>query len=404
MTDAIFENLVSSSTYFWRVRYRNQNLEWSPWSTSTSFHIEGGTSRDTISSNLLLNGGAEDGVNGWTGDVESLENAECNSILPFEGSHNFGVGGICANESTYGQAYQSIDLSTFEDQIDADTTAVTLIGYMRNFNGSDVPEMYLELYAGTQLVSTSPIKAGNTATWTQYQSTVHVPIGTDSCVVFLTGTRNAGSDNDSYFDELATFVIKDVSCPTCIGDSNTDLDNDGYCSDVDCNDDDSTIYPGAIDKCDGVDRNCDGLSIDSDTVWWTGQGDGTTWEDGKNWDQQTIPLACQHVVIESNAIVLLSTPQQCLSITVTEASTLTIDLKGILLADGEGDDSSPTMIVDGAIQNYGRCIIRNAEEYAITVSGVLINEGILSTATNIQNAVIVQQGGLFSSEGVTVIK
>jgi hypothetical protein len=36
-----------------------------------------------------------------------------------------------------------------------------------------------------------------------------------------------------------------------------DNDSDGHCSDVDCNDDDILVYPGANEMCDQVDNDCD---------------------------------------------------------------------------------------------------------------------------------------------------
>ncbi len=50
----------------------------------------------------------------------------------------------------------------------------------------------------------------------------------------------------------------------------TDADGDGFAQEVDCNDADAAVYPGADEHCDGADEDCDGV-VDEDPV------DGTTW-------------------------------------------------------------------------------------------------------------------------------
>ncbi len=61
-----------------------------------------------------------------------------------------------------------------------------------------------------------------------------------------------------------------------------DLDGDGYGSDVDCDDDDPAVHPGATELCNGVDDDCDGYiddadpSVDGGQAWYE-DGDGDGW-------------------------------------------------------------------------------------------------------------------------------
>ena len=63
----------------------------------------------------------------------------------------------------------------------------------------------------------------------------------------------------------------------------SDVDGDGYAADVDCDDQNAAIHPGAAEVCDGIDNDCDGLQDDADdslealsatTFWKDADGDG----------------------------------------------------------------------------------------------------------------------------------
>lgn len=53
-----------------------------------------------------------------------------------------------------------------------------------------------------------------------------------------------------------------------------DRDNDGFPSDVDCNDADASVYPGAREVCDGIDNNCDGVADEGCDPAADSDGDG----------------------------------------------------------------------------------------------------------------------------------
>ncbi|MDP6909035.1 MAG: FN3 domain-containing metallophosphoesterase family protein, partial [Flavobacteriales bacterium] len=64
MVDEEVTSLLPNTTYYWRVRYRDRSLAWSPWSDEVMFQ----TTISNLTANLLQNGGAEDGTNNWVED------------------------------------------------------------------------------------------------------------------------------------------------------------------------------------------------------------------------------------------------------------------------------------------------------------------------------------------------
>lgn len=76
-------------------------------------------------------------------------------------------------------------------------------------------------------------------------SGAHTETGEDS---------DSGGDSDSGVDT-------DTGGDTDTGEVLVDADGDSYLSDVDCDDNDSTIWPGAEEWCDAKDQDCDGDTL-----------------------------------------------------------------------------------------------------------------------------------------------
>ena len=76
------------------------------------------------------------------------------------------------------------------------------------------------------------------------------------------------NDGDGYIDYPAdtdcTSLYHTPEAPAYV-----DNDGDGYNSDVDCNDNDASVHPGAFELCNGVDDDCSMDTADGvDESWY----------------------------------------------------------------------------------------------------------------------------------------
>ena len=96
-------------------------------------------------------------------------------------------------------------------------------GYLSDWGGSDYPEMTIAFIDenGYEIDRADNIGTYN-AFWTLFSNDYQIPFGTESIQMILMGTRYAGDDNDSYFDELFLKIWQDASCLNLLGDLNDD--------------------------------------------------------------------------------------------------------------------------------------------------------------------------------------
>ena len=213
--------LNGNTSYCWQVRYRDTSLGWSNWSEPVLFE----TGESQYSENMLLNPGGEQGTLGWTvteGYMESLEAYMCDGIAPHSGNYYFIVGALC-NTVSYSEAYQEVDISEYIDCIDQNLAYANYGGYLSDWGGSDYPEMTISFIGenGNVLYQPEPFGTYNPF-WTLFSEEYQVPAGTRFIQIILMGTRYAGDDNDSYFDDLFLRVWQDYDCLLLLGDLNED--------------------------------------------------------------------------------------------------------------------------------------------------------------------------------------
>ena len=277
--DEVVGDLDPGTDYCWRVRQRDRSLAWSEWSPATPFR----TGDSVLGDNLLVNPGAEDGDTGWSaveGALEVLTDGECGGISPHAGDHYFAVGGVC-EDGEYGEALQQVDVSAHADAIDAGEVAIRFGGMLSTWGGDDHPEVEVVFrdVDGNELGRTGRVGTFN-SDWIEVAGYATVPTITRTLDLVLFGTRNAGQDNDSYFDDLHLYLDDSGALQGCIEPppypfEDEEVDCEGDAADDDSagddddsvgDDDDTTVEPGDDDDGDGG-CECD-AGRRSGKCWW----------------------------------------------------------------------------------------------------------------------------------------
>jgi hypothetical protein len=393
--------LSPGQTYYGRVRYRDNYLRWSPWSDTRIFY----TRNASTTPNLLSNAGAEDGIVNWNGHIESLTSDQCGSVPVYQGDRFFAVGGVCFNEQSVGLADQVVNVFAYSTQIDNGELQALFGGYLRAWvANNDSPQLSLEfINSAGQVLLATPFIGNNSGQWLLVQQMVAVPPFTRRIKFHLKGTRNAGTDNDSYFDELFLKLTTSSPCPPCIGNSGIDADQDGICSDLDCDDQNAEKYPGAAEWCDGVDNNCDGKTDAGNSVIWTGNGDGLRWEDPLNWNQNMVPLPCQHVIIQLQDSITVESYTAVKSLLLGSQAKCKILQNARMVIQTEMETGVSSVVVQGVLENYGRMDVSGSNGNGLLMEGNLINYGRiyinsiqLDNISSLSGSVLVNKGLIIS--------
>lgn len=207
--------------------------------------------------NLIVNPGAEAGpsgsvIPGWnttgTYEVVGYDAGGGFPTLADPGSPTRGMkffaGGSSSPESS---AYQGIILSAYASAIDAGTQSATLSGWIGGFSSQndhcDVIATYYNQQGdllAQQMIGGVRASEREAMTGMLFRTnTWAVPVGTRQVLVQVRMTREAGSYNDGYADDLSFSL--GAACPC-------DLNGDGVVEDTDF-----TIFVGAYNVLDCAD-------------------------------------------------------------------------------------------------------------------------------------------------------
>ena len=109
--------------------------------------------------------------------------------------------------------HQDIDVTSYSDSIDLGVLEVSFGAMMSDWSGADFPEMRLRfLTLGGVEIGSTDYYEGPYTSWTFVGDNLEVPALTRIIRCELKGTRNEGTDNDSYFDDVFVKVGSQTLC------------------------------------------------------------------------------------------------------------------------------------------------------------------------------------------------
>lgn len=219
---------LEGGEYCWRVRFRDSSFAWSAYSEESCFQVEAAET----SGNLLINGNAESGTEGWVVDQGILESLNtvtalpalaretpslCGLGQPAEGVHWFNLGGcveLATDEQTYTVVSQSVDLSSYRQPISEGRVMSVLRLQMKNASKWDVPAARIRVFdaAGAEVAVSKPVM-NQTANWLEKTTSIWLPPEATSATVELTGLRQDGAEGDAYIDDVRFEVVVSAHIP-----------------------------------------------------------------------------------------------------------------------------------------------------------------------------------------------
>lgn len=155
-----------------------------------------------IDKNILINGNAENGMQGWVGDGYFQSATKAGSRTAYEGQYFFWPEG---GETASASMYQEVDISVYESG-----TSMILTGMLANWDQKphDMATLTLTLYDAGNAALFSESRTHRDPAWAQKTIATTIPVGAVKARVTLQATRFVGSDNDAYFDNLSLTVTE----------------------------------------------------------------------------------------------------------------------------------------------------------------------------------------------------